>query len=48
MTEDPKERAPEDRDGEEPPSEGSGATDDRGGAERAGLGKSPAEEKISE
>ena len=44
MTEDPK---TEDRDGEEPPSEGSGATDDSGGSERAGLGKSEAEEKIS-
>lgn len=46
MTEDP--RKPLDRDGEEPPSEGSGATDDEGGAERAGLGKSEAEDKISE
>ena len=45
MVEDPK---PEPRDDEEPPSEGSGTTDDEGGAERAGLGKSDAEEKISE
>lgn len=45
MAEDPQK--PLDRDGEEPPSEGSGSTDDEGGAERAGLGKSPAEEKIS-
>lgn len=44
MVEDPK---PEQRDADEPPSEGSGATDDRGGAERAGLGKSDAEDKIS-
>ncbi len=44
MHEDPK---PEDRDQDEPPTEGSGATDDRGGAERAGLGKSDAEDKIS-
>ena len=44
MTEDPKE--PLDRD-DDPPSEGSGTTDDEGGAERAGLGKSDAEDKIS-
>jgi hypothetical protein len=45
MTEDPK---PQDRDADEPPSEGSGTTDDEGGAERAGLGRSEAEDKISE
>lgn len=44
MIEDPK---PDSRDGDETPSEGSGATDDEGGAERAGLGKSDAEDKIS-
>lgn len=44
MTEDPK---PQDRDGDESPSEGSGTTDDDGGAERAGLGRSEAEDKIS-
>lgn len=48
MTEDPKEQAPEQRDGDEAPAEGSGPTDDEGGAERAGLGKSDAEEKVSE
>ena len=37
----------EQRDGDEPPSEGSGTTDDEGGAERAGLGRSEAEDKIS-
>jgi hypothetical protein len=42
-----EERKPESRDGEESPSEGSGTTDDEGGAERAGLGKSEAEDKIS-
>ena len=47
MTEDPKDPAPEQRDGDEPPSEGSGTTDDEGGADRAGLGKSDAEDKIS-
>jgi hypothetical protein len=45
MNEDPK---PQDRDGDEPPSEGSGTTDDEGGADRAGLGRSDAEDKISE
>lgn len=45
MTEDPK-KAPG-HDSEEP-SEGSGATDDEGGAERAGLGKSEAEEELTE
>ncbi len=45
MTEDPQK--PLDRDEKEPPSEGSGTTDDDGGAERAGLGKSEAEDKIS-
>ena len=45
MTED---REEEQREDEEAPAEGSGATDDSGGAERAGLGKSEAEEKISE
>ncbi len=45
MTEDPQK--PLDRDEEESPSEGSGTTDDEGGAERAGLGKSEAEDKIS-
>jgi hypothetical protein len=44
MYEDPK---PEDRDGDEPPAEGSGTTDDEGGADRAGLGRSDAEDKIS-
>ncbi|MDQ3951916.1 MAG: hypothetical protein M3279_02955 [Actinomycetota bacterium] len=44
MIEDPK---PQDREGDEPPSEGSGTTDDSGGADRAGLGKSDAEDKIS-
>lgn len=44
MNEDPK---PQDRDGDEAPSEGSGTTDDEGGAERAGLGRSDAEDKIS-
>ena len=46
MTEDPKEQA-EQREGYEPPSEGSGTTDDEGGAERAGLGTSDAEDKLS-
>ncbi|MFN2589065.1 MAG: hypothetical protein ABR613_13245 [Actinomycetota bacterium] len=45
MTEDPQK--PLGRDEEEPPSEGSGATDDAGGGERAGLGKSESEDKIS-
>lgn len=45
MTEDPKPQ--ESREGDEPPSEGSGTTDDEGGAERAGLGRSEAEDKIS-
>lgn len=45
MIEDPKPE--EQRDGDEPPSEGSGTTDDEGGAERAGLGRSEAEDKIS-
>ena len=44
MPEDPK---PQDRDGDEPPTEGSGTTDDEGGADRAGLGRSDAEDKIS-
>ena len=44
MIEDPK---PQDRDGDEPPAEGSGTTDDSGGSERAGLGKSDAEDKLS-
>ncbi|HEX2295956.1 MAG TPA: hypothetical protein VHN37_11680 [Actinomycetota bacterium] len=44
MDEDPK---PQDRDGDEPPSEGSGTTDDEGGGERAGLGRSDAEDKLS-
>lgn len=44
MSEDPK---PQDRDGDEPPSEGSGTTDDEAGADRAGLGRSDAEDKIS-
>lgn len=46
MIEDPK-AAPEERDGDESPAEGSGTTDDRGGAERAGLGRSEAEDKLS-
>ena len=46
MTEDPEK--PLGRDDEEPPSEGSGTTDDEGGAERAGLGKSEAEDKLTE
>lgn len=45
MNEDPKPQ--ESREGDEPPSEGSGTTDDEGGAERAGLGRSEAEDKIS-
>ena len=45
MTEDPQK--PLDGDEGEAPSEGSGTTDDKGGAERAGLGKSEAEDKIS-
>ncbi|MDQ3981620.1 MAG: hypothetical protein M3271_02945 [Actinomycetota bacterium] len=44
MIEDPN---PEQQDDEESPSEGSGTTDDDGGAERAGLGKSGSEDKIS-
>jgi hypothetical protein len=48
MSEDPREQPPEARVGDEPPSEGSGTTDDDGGAERAGLGRSAAEDKISE
>lgn len=44
MTEDPK---TEQRDADEPPAEGSGTTDDEGGGERAGLGPSEAEDKIS-
>jgi hypothetical protein len=43
VTEDPKESLGHD---DEEPSEGSGATDDDGGAERAGLGKSEAEETL--
>lgn len=42
-----EDRKPEDRDGEEAPQEGSGTTDDDGGAERAGLGRSEAEDKLS-
>ncbi len=45
MHEDPK---PQDRDDDEPPAEGSGTTDEVGGADRAGLGRSEAEDKISE
>lgn len=45
MAEDPQK--PETRDGDEAPTEGSGNTDDSGGAERAGLGKGEAEDKIS-
>ncbi|MDQ3915001.1 MAG: hypothetical protein M3323_06665 [Actinomycetota bacterium] len=44
MTEDPQK--PLGRDEDEEPAEGSGTTDDDGGGERAGLGRSEAEDKI--